>query len=169
MSRFKTLEPLKGSPDNFFPRVRNFPLLNLRGSDMFILMTKFSLQTRARTDFQKIDRQVADYVLNSGVQEGVVTVFIPHTTAGITINENADPDVTSDLELVLNRVVPWEGGYRHFEGNTAAHVKASMMGNSAQVIVSKGKLQLGTWQSLYFCEFDGPRTREVWVKGISEE
>jgi len=132
-------------------------------------MKKITLQTRSRTDFVKIDHQVAEMLRQTGLQEGVITVFIPHTTAGITINENADPDVTADLEMVLDRVVPWSGGYRHLEGNTAAHVKASMMGSSAQVIVSKGQMQLGTWQSLYFCEFDGPRTRQVWVKGISEE
>ncbi len=131
-------------------------------------MKKFSTKTRSKTDFIKIDRQVSELIEESNLMEGVVTVFIPHTTAGITINENADPDVTADMELVLDRAVPWEGGYSHFEGNTAAHVKATMMGSSAQVIVSGGKLQLGTWQSLYFCEFDGPRTREVWVKGISE-
>ena len=132
-------------------------------------MKKLSAQTNARTDFIKIDRQVAEIVSESGFMEGVVTVFVPHTTAGVTINENADPDVTADMELVLDRAIPWEGGYSHFEGNTAAHVKASMMGSSVQVIVSDGNLQLGTWQSLYFCEFDGPRTREVWVKGISEK
>jgi secondary thiamine-phosphate synthase enzyme len=132
-------------------------------------MKKFTLQTRSRTDFVKIDHEVAEILREGGLQEGVITVFIPHTTAGITINENADPDVTTDMETVLDRVIPWSGNYRHFEGNTAAHVKASMMGSSAQVIVSEGRLQLGTWQSLYFCEFDGPRTRQVWVKGISEE
>jgi secondary thiamine-phosphate synthase enzyme len=132
-------------------------------------MNKFTLQTNSRTDFLKIDHQVAEVVLDIGMKEGVITVFIPHTTAGITMNENADPDVTEDMEMVLDRAVPWTGGYSHAEGNTAAHVKASLMGNSSQVIVSGGQLQLGTWQSLYFCEFDGPRTREVWVKGISEE
>lgn len=131
-------------------------------------MKQFSVKTQSRTDFIKIDQQVAEIVRESGLNEGIVTIFIPHTTAGVTINENADPDVTTDLELVLDRVFPWEAGYRHLEGNTAAHAKASMMGSSAQVIVSKGQLQLGTWQSLYFCEFDGPRTRTVWVKGISE-
>ncbi|NNJ69962.1 MAG: YjbQ family protein [Kiritimatiellales bacterium] len=131
-------------------------------------MKNFSVQTRSRTDFVKIDHQVAELIADEGIAEGVVTVFIPHTTAGVTINENADPDVTADMELVLDRVVPWEGGYRHLEGNTAAHVKASMVGSSVQVIVSGGKLMLGTWQSLYFCEFDGPRTRQVWVKGIAE-
>jgi secondary thiamine-phosphate synthase enzyme len=129
-------------------------------------MKNFSVQTRSRTDFLKIDQQVAELVRESGIGEGVITVFIPHTTAGITINENADPDVMADMEQVLDRIVPWDGGYRHFEGNTAAHAKASMMGSSAQVIVSGGKLQLGTWQSLYFCEFDGPRTRQVWIQGI---
>lgn len=129
-------------------------------------MKNFSVQTRSRTDFLKIDGQVAEMVRESGLEEGVITVFIPHTTAGITINENADPDVMADMEQVLDRIVPWDGGYRHFEGNTAAHAKASMMGSSAQVIVSGGQLQLGTWQSLYFCEFDGPRTRQVWVQGM---
>ncbi|MDF7823998.1 secondary thiamine-phosphate synthase enzyme YjbQ [Pontiellaceae bacterium B12227] len=132
-------------------------------------MKKITLQTHSRTDFVKIDHQVAELLTEYGIQEGVLTIFVPHTTAGITINENADPDVTADMEMVLDRVVPWTGGYSHFEGNTAAHVKASMMGASAHVIVSGGRMQLGTWQSLYFCEFDGPRTREVWVKGISEE
>ncbi len=129
-------------------------------------MNQFTVQTQSRTDFIKIDQEVAEEVRKSGLRDGVVTVFIPHTTAGITINENADPDVLTDMELVLNRSIPWEGGYRHSEGNTAAHVKASMMGSSVQVIVSDGRLQLGTWQSLYFCEFDGPRTRHVWMKGI---
>ena len=129
-------------------------------------MNNFSLQTRSRTDFIKIDGQVAEIVRESGIDEGVITVFIPHTTAGITINENADPDVVADLELVFDRIVPWDGGYKHFEGNTAAHAKAGMMGSSAKVIVSGGQLQLGTWQSLYFCEFDGPRTRQVWVQGM---
>ena len=129
-------------------------------------MKSFSVQTRSRTDFVNIDRQVAEIVRESITEEGVITVFIPHTTAGITINENADPDVMTDMEQVLDRVVPWEAGYKHFEGNTAAHAKASMMGSSARIIVSGGQLQLGTWQSLYFCEFDGPRTRQVWVEGM---
>lgn len=129
-------------------------------------MNQFAVQTRSRTDFINIDQQVAETVRNAGLMDGVVTVFIPHTTAGVTINENADPDVLADMELVLDRAVPWRGGYSHSEGNTAAHVKASMMGSSAQIIVSGGRLQLGTWQSLYFCEFDGPRTRQVWIKGI---
>ncbi len=130
-------------------------------------MKTFSIQTQSRTDFVNIDRQVAQAVQECGLKEGIVTVFIPHTTAGVTINENADPDVLADMEGVLDRMIPWNGGYRHSEGNTAAHVKASTMGSSVQVIVSEGQLQLGTWQSLFFCEFDGPRNRTVWVKGIS--
>ena len=97
------------------------------------------------------------------MKDGVVTVFVPHTTAGITINENADPDVQADMAAALDRAVPWSAGYRHSEGNAAAHVKASMMGSSVRVIVQDGRLQLGTWQGIYFCEFDGPRSREVWI------
>lgn len=132
-------------------------------------MSVFTIRTRTRTDFVNIDGPVAEAVHAAGLMEGVVTVFIPHTTAGVTINENADPDVMADMETVLDRLVPWSGGYRHGEGNTAAHVKAALTGSSVQVIISGGTLQLGTWQSIYFCEFDGPRTRQVWVKGISAE
>jgi secondary thiamine-phosphate synthase enzyme len=81
----------------------------------------------------------------------------------VTINENADPDVVADMDMILDRIIPWEAGYRHMEGNSASHVKASMMGSSAQVIVRDGQLQLGTWQGIYLCEFDGPRTRKVWI------
>ncbi len=129
-------------------------------------MNLFTVETRSRTEFLNIDRPVAEAVQATGLTDGIVTVFIPHTTAGLTINENADPDVLADMEQVLDRTVPWSDGYRHSEGNTAAHVKASMMGSSVQVIVKNGQLQLGTWQSLFLCEFDGPRTRQVWVKGI---
>lgn len=132
-------------------------------------MTRYSIQTHKRTDFINIDHLAKEAVAELGLTDGVLTIFVPHTTAGVTINENADPDVLTDMELVLDRVVPWSGGYSHFEGNTAAHVKASTMGSSAQVIVSGGKLQTGTWQSLFFCEFDGPRQRQVWIQGISAE
>jgi len=98
------------------------------------------------------------------VRDGVCTVFVPHTTAGITINENADPDVVADMIYALDQAVPWTSPrYRHGEGNTAAHVKASLMGNNVQVPVRGGRLQFGTWQAIYLCEFDGPRTRKVWV------
>lgn len=126
-------------------------------------MKTFTVSTHSRTQFADITSDVQQAVAALGLDNGVVTVFVPHTTAGITINENADPDVTADMELVLDRVVPWTGGYAHCEGNTAAHVKASMMGSSVQVIVDGGRLCLGTWQSIYFCEFDGPRNRQVYV------
>ena len=124
----------------------------------------FTVKTHSHTEFVNIDRNVQDEIDRAGIGEGVCTVFVPHTTAGVTINENADPDVVADMALILDRMVPWEGGYAHREGNSAAHVKASMMGASAQVLISGGRLQFGTWQSLYFCEFDGPRTRSVWIE-----
>ena len=127
-------------------------------------MEVLNVPTRSRTHFVNITSDVQAAVQRLGIDDGVATVFVPHTTAGVTINENADPDVVADMELVLDRVAPWTGGYAHYEGNTAAHVKTSMMGSSLQVIVEDGRLALGTWQSIYFCEFDGPRTRKVWVK-----
>lgn len=127
-------------------------------------MNEITVQSKSRTAFIDITPAVQQFITGKGMKDGVITVFVPHTTAGITINENADPDVTADLEAVLDRMVPWTGGYRHSEGNTAAHVKASLMGSSVHVPVRNGKLRLGTWQSIYFCEFDGPRTRQIWLK-----
>ena len=127
-------------------------------------MNAITVQTKARTEFVDITDAVQQFAREQNIDSGLITVFVPHTTAGVTINENADPDVTADLETVLDDLVPWSNGYAHMEGNTAAHVKASMMGSSAQVIVEDGRLCLGTWQNLYFCEFDGPRTRQVWLK-----
>ncbi len=127
-------------------------------------MNAITVQTKARTEFVDITDRVQAFASEQNVENGLITVFVPHTTAGVTINENADPDVTDDLETVLDDLIPWSNGYAHMEGNTAAHVKASMMGSSAQVLVDDGRLCLGTWQSLYFCEFDGPRTRQVWLK-----
>ncbi len=129
-------------------------------------MTELTVTTSEHCQFVNIDHAVQRAIEESGVTDGICVVFVPHTTAGITINENADPDVVSDMKMVLDRVVPWKGGYDHAEGNSAAHVKASMMGNSVHVVVRNGRLQFGTWQSIYFCEFDGPRTRKVWVKII---
>ena len=126
-------------------------------------MESFSVSTRRRTEFVDITRQVEAAVSALGVRDGVVTVFVPHTTAGITINEHADPDVMADLEAALERLVPWRADYAHAEGNAAAHVKASLMGSSARIFVNEGRLRLGTWQGVFLCEFDGPRTRTVWV------
>ncbi len=126
-------------------------------------MRKLSIETPGRTAWLDITAQVQAAAADLGVRDGAITVFVPHTTAGITINENADPDVLADLERALERMVPWRADYRHSEGNAAAHVKASLMGSSVRVLVCAGRLQLGTWQSIFFCEFDGPRTRSVWV------
>lgn len=126
-------------------------------------MKQLSVSTRRRTEFVEITEEVQSLVRAANVEDGIVTIFVPHTTAGVTINEHADPDVMRDMDVVLDRMVPWEGGYRHAEGNTASHVKAAMMGSSAQVIVRSGRLQLGTWQGIFFCEFDGPRSRTVWL------
>lgn len=110
-----------------------------------------------------ITARVQAAVVELGMKAGVVTVFVPHTTAGITINENADPDVVIDIKTGLENIIPWNGHYRHSEGNSAAHIKAGLMGSSVQVLVENGRLQLGTWQTIYFCEFDGPRTRLAWI------
>ena len=128
-------------------------------------METFALSTRARTEMVDITRQVEAAVDASGVSEGAATVFIPHTTAGVSINENADPDVVRDVMYALERAVPNEG-FAHFEGNSDAHTKAQLTGFSVTVIVEDSKLQLGTWQSIYFCEFDGPRTRKVYVQAM---
>ncbi len=127
-------------------------------------MHNFTVHSRLHTEFINIDRQVQEIIAASGCKNGVVHIYIPHTTAGITINENADPDVVADIETVLNRMVPWKADYAHCEGNAAAHVKASLMGFNATVLIQEGRLALGTWQSIYFCEFDGPRTRKVWLQ-----
>ena len=127
-------------------------------------MRSFTIRTKSRDSFTNITPLVAQAAEDMGVCDGVVTVFTPHTTCGLTINENADPDVVTDLLAALDRMVPQQAGYRHGEGNSAAHAKASLMGASVQVIVDNGRLQLGTWQGIYLCEFDGPRTRQVWVR-----
>ncbi len=126
-------------------------------------MITFQVNTAHRDDMVDITRQVQEAVDNCGIDEGLCTVFIPHTTAAVTINENADPDVVRDMKYELDKIVPWSDGYHHFEGNTAAHIKSSFMGFSEQIIVNKGTLVLGTWQGIYLCEYDGPRLRKVHV------
>lgn len=127
-------------------------------------MNTLSVQTNSRSDFVDMTLEIQQWIRTNGISDGIVNIFVPHTTAGITINENADPDVVTDIITVLDRMIPWTGGYLHMEGNTAAHVKASMMGSSVQVFVENGALCLGTWQSIYLCEFDGPRNRHLWIK-----
>ena len=125
------------------------------------------VKTTAHTQMIDITRQIQDAVTESGVQDGICTIFVPHTTAAVTINENADPDVVRDFTMEIGKIVPWEDGYHHMEGNSAAHLKSSMIGFSEQVIIEDGRLVLGVWQGIYFCEYDGPRNRKVIVK-ISE-
>lgn len=110
-----------------------------------------------------ITRQVAGVLGDAGVSSGAVLVYVPHTTAGVTINENADPDVVRDLLAGLSRLAPCDAGWLHCEGNSDGHLKASLVGSSVTVPIEDGRMQLGTWQSLWFCEFDGPRTRDVVV------
>jgi len=126
--------------------------------------TTFDVRTGARSEMRDITSEVRRAVAEAGVREGLVTVYVPHTTAGVTINENADPDVVHDLLAALDRAVPWrQPFYQHGEGNSAAHVKSTLVGCSAAVPVVEGRLALGTWQAVFFCEFDGPRTRRVTV------
>ena len=133
------------------------------------MLKKWDLSTTAHAQMVNITELVRRTVTESGVRSGVCTVFVPHTTAAVTINENADPDVVSDLLTELDRLVPWEDGYRHSEGNSAAHLKASMLGASEQLIIDNGRPVLGTWQGIYFCEFDGPRQRKLYVKVTGDE
>ena len=119
-----------------------------------------------REDLYNITPQIREAAAKSGVMSGIVVVFCPHTTAGITINENADPDVVHDMLLGLRKAFPEQAGFTHAEGNSTAHLKASAVGSSVTVIIEEGKLVLGTWQSVYFCEFDPPRNRKFYVKVI---
>lgn len=123
-----------------------------------------NVRTDRHTQMKDITDQVRQAVRDSGVQEGLCVVFTPHTTAAISINENADPDVVRDLNMELGKIIPWEDGYHHMEGNSAAHLKSSLVGASEQIIIEDGRLLLGTWQGIYFCEYDGPRQRRVHVK-----
>jgi secondary thiamine-phosphate synthase enzyme len=132
---------------------------------MLTLQKELGISTKNRSQMIDITGQVAAMVGQSGIRDGDVVVFCPHTTAAITINENADPDVVHDLLLTLSEVLPQRrAGYRHSEGNSDAHCKSSLVGCSVQVLVQDGRLCLGTWQAIYFCEFDGPRPRQVLVQ-----
>ena len=125
---------------------------------------RLNVKTTAHTQMLDVTAQIQKAVTDSGVRDGICTVFVPHTTAAVTINENADPDVVRDFTMEINKIVPWEDGYHHMEGNSAAHLKSSMIGFSEQVIIEDGRLVLGVWQGIYFCEYDGPRNRKLMVK-----
>lgn len=125
---------------------------------------EISVRTERRTQLLDVTAAVAKLVKDSGVQSGVCYLYVPHTTAGVLINEKADPDVAADLEAALARLVPKDAIYRHAEGNSDAHIKTSLVGTSATIFISEGRLELGRWQGVFFCEFDGPRTRRLRVK-----
>ena len=130
---------------------------------MTTVTAEIRVKTQRRTQFVSITTEIAGVIMNNNWLDGVATVFVPHTTAGITINENADPDVAFDMESFSDELIPQSKKFRHSEGNSDAHIKASFYGSSVQVIVRNGKMWLGTWQGIYFCEFDGPRDRKVCV------
>jgi len=131
-------------------------------------MEKINIKTARRIELVDITEEIQNIVTKSKIKEGVCFLFCPHTTAGLTINENADPSVKKDILNTLNKLVPENAGYAHSEGNADSHVKSSLLGSSVTLFIEGGQLALGTWQGIYFCEGDGPRSRQVWVK-LSKE
>jgi secondary thiamine-phosphate synthase enzyme len=130
------------------------------------MIHKFTVSTGAHTEFVDITSEVRSCVAKAKITDGLAIIYIPHTTAGITINEHADPSVADDITYALDKNIPWSDRYRHSEGNAAAHIKASLMGSVVNIIIENGNLVLGTWQGIFLCEFDGPRSRKVIVKII---
>jgi secondary thiamine-phosphate synthase enzyme len=128
---------------------------------------RISIKTQAKQELIDITSQVERVVREANLAEGICSIFVPHTTAGILINENADPAVREDILMMLAKLIPQSSHYRHSEGNSPAHIKSSLVGSSVQVPVSGGRLLLGTWQGIIFGEFDGPRTREAWISLIA--
>ena len=128
------------------------------------MIHELRVKTEQQIQLREITWDVQKIIEKSGIGEGVALLFVPHTTAAVTINENADPDVATDLIYGLNKLIPLRDNYRHTEGNSAAHLKSSLIGASEQIIIRDGKMLLGTWQGIFFCEFDGPRTRKLLIK-----
>ena len=128
-----------------------------------------NVKTRSRTELIDITSDVDQLVRKSGIDAGLCLLYVPHTTAAVTINESADPSVKSDILMILNQIVPWEAKYRHMEGNSPAHVKSTVVGASELVAIENGSLVLGTWQGIFFCEFDGPRSRKIHVRILKGE
>ena len=129
----------------------------------------FTVKTHARTELIDITTDVRQRVQQAGIEAGICLLYVPHTTAAVTINESADPSVKSDILMILNEIVPWEARYGHMEGNSPAHIKSSMIGASEIVAIENRSLVLGTWQGIFFCEFDGPRTRKIHVRMLPGE
>ena len=130
-------------------------------------MKIIEVKTQAKEELVDITARIKEGLVSSGVKNGICHVYVPHTTAAVTINENADPSVKEDILMALRKIVPDSLPYRHSEGNSPAHVKASLIGSSVKVIIDEGQLALGTWQGIFFCEFDGPRSRRVFIKATS--
>jgi secondary thiamine-phosphate synthase enzyme len=126
-------------------------------------MITLTVKTGSRTDLIDITSQINEIIGESGISEGVCFIFVPHTTAGVTINESADPDVKTDIKTALDKLIPWNDNYKHNEGNSAAHLKTTLVGSSEQIPIENGSLFLGTWQGVFFCEFDGPRMRKIHI------
>ncbi len=129
---------------------------------------ELTVRTHSRIELVDITAQIQKFIRENKVESGLLVLFVPHTTAALTINENADPSVQQDILAELNRLIPLAGSYQHTEGNSAAHIKSTVIGPSQTLFIEGGRLALGTWQGLFFCEFDGPRTRKVWAKIIPE-
>lgn len=127
---------------------------------------EYSVKTNSNTEFVKIDNLIQRAIDESEIDDGVCHIVVPHTTAAVTVNEGADPSVVKDMLKELNKVIPFQDNYSHMEGNSAAHIKSSLVGCSISLIVESGRAKLGTWQSVFFCEFDGPRQRKVWIKVV---
>ena len=127
-----------------------------------------SVKTRERTELIDITSNINQLIQKSGTDQGLCMIYVPHTTAAVTINESADPSVKSDILMVLNQIIPWEANYRHLEGNSPAHIKSTLVGSSELIAIENQRLILGTWQGIFFCEFDGPRTRKVDVRIMEE-
>ena len=132
------------------------------------MLKSISLKTHKRIEVIEITEEISKIVKESGVKNGICLIFVPHTTASITINENADPSVMRDILSTLSELIPYNKTYAHLEGNADAHIKSSIIGSSREIIVDNGKLLLGTWQGVFFLEFDGPRTRKIFVKVVEE-
>jgi len=128
------------------------------------MIKQLNVKTSSQVELIDITHQVQDLVRKSKIESGICCVYVPHTTAGVTINENADPSVKSDIIKELNKVIPFDDNYSHLEGNAAAHIKSTLVGASETILIENGSLLLGTWQGIFFCEFDGPRSRKVIVK-----
>ena len=131
-------------------------------------MKTISVKTHAQTEMIDITTEVQSALQAMGIRDGVCLLYVPHTTAAVTINESADPSVRQDIVMALNQIVPWKAPYQHMEGNSPAHVKSSLVGASELVAVEKGRMVLGTWQGIFFCEFDGPRTRKLHIKVLPQ-